>query len=97
MAGAVMGSDTYQVEWSGLSTEEKCTGLVGNPTTESSRKGSKGSESGHKIQIVSPNIRSGRTGDLEADLRALQQGNVGIIVLQEKFLTNGIHMRYSAG
>ena len=37
-----MGSDTYQVEWSGFSTEEKFTGLVGNPTTESSRKGVEG-------------------------------------------------------
>ena len=36
-------------------------------------------------------------GGLEAALRALQQRNVGIGVLQETNLTGGIHTRYIAG
>ena len=34
---------------------------------------------------------------LEAALRALQQGNVNIGVLQEKKLTQGIHTQHGAG
>ena len=54
-------------------------------------------ENGHEIQIESTNIRSGRARGLEAAMRAIQQGNAGIRVLQETKLTKGIHMSYSAG
>ena len=60
-------------------------------------RGSKGGESGRAIHIASLNIRSGREGGFEAALRALKQGNIGIIVLQETNLTEGIHNYYSLG
>ena len=57
----------------------------------------KGQEEKKGIRILSLNIRLRRTGALEAALRALQQGNVDIRVLQDTKLTRGIHMRYGAG
>ena len=49
------------------------------------------------IRIATLNIRLGRARGLEAALRALQQGNVNIGVLQETKLTQGIHKRHGAG
>ena len=49
------------------------------------------------IRIASLNIRPGRAGGLEAALRALQQRNVDVGVLQETKIPKGIHMRYGSG
>ena len=59
--------------------------------------GAEGTERGIAIRITSINIRSGQVGGFEADLRALQQGNVKVSVLQETKLTEWIHAQYSAG
>ena len=57
----------------------------------------KSSEEGKGIRIASLNIRSGQAGGLEAALRALQQGNIDVGVLQETKLMRGVHTRYRAG
>ena len=54
------------------------------------RQGVRGSG---KIRLTTLNIRSGRAGGLEAYLRALQQVNVDVGVLQETKLTYGIPAR----
>ena len=46
---------------------------------------------------MSLSIRSGRAGGLEVALRAFQQGNFDVKVLQETKLTRGIHTLYGAG
>ena len=46
------------------------------------------------IRITLLNIRSGWTGSLETVLRSLQQGSIGIGVLQDMKLTRGIHMEF---
>ena len=56
-------------------------------------RGSKGTEIRCAIRIASIKIRSGWTGSLEAALRTLHQGNVGIDVLQETILIKRIHTR----
>ena len=45
------------------------------------------------ISLAKLNIRLVRAGGLEAKLRALNQGNVDVVVLQETKLTDRIHMR----
>ena len=50
-----------------------------------------------RIRLVTINIRLGRVGVLEADLRLLQQGNVGVVVLQETKLMDVIHVRQGDG
>ena len=59
--------------------------------------GMEGTVSRCVIRITLLNISSDWMGVLEAALRALQQGNVGLGFLQETKLTKGIHMRYIAG
>ena len=54
------------------------------------RRGIRGSG---KIRLAAPKIMSGRVGGFEAALRALHQGNVDVGVLQEKKLTNEIHVQ----
>ena len=52
------------------------------------------------FSLATLNIRSERTGGLEAALEALQalrQGNVDVGVLQETKLTDEIHMRQGEG
>ena len=49
------------------------------------------------IRIMSLNIRSVWAEGLDAALRALQQGNIGVVILQETNLTDMIYTRYSAG
>ena len=46
------------------------------------------------IRIATLNIRSGRAGVMEAELRILKQGNVDVGVLQETNLTYRIHARH---
>ena len=57
----------------------------------------KGSCAGRAIRIDSLNIRSGQSGGLETALQVLQKGNVGVGILQETNLTEGIHTRHRAG
>ena len=54
-------------------------------------------EIGRAIRIESLNIKLGQAGGLEAAIRALQQVNIRIIVLQEIKLTGGVHTHYSSG
>ena len=54
-------------------------------------------DSGRVVRIASIIVRSGRLGGLETVLCALHQGNIGIGVLQETKLTEGVHMRFSSG
>ena len=49
------------------------------------------------IRIASLKIRSGRAGGMEAALRDLQKGNVGVGFLQDTNLMKGIHIPYRAG
>ena len=49
------------------------------------------------IRLATLNIRYGRTGGLEAALRALRQDNVGVGFLQETILTDGIQVRKGEG
>ena len=49
------------------------------------------------IRIMSLNIRSVWAEGLDAALRALQQGNIGVVILQETNLTDMIYTRHSAG
>ena len=49
------------------------------------------------ILVTSLNTRSGHAGGLETAMCVLQQGNIGIGVLQETKLTRGIHMLFSSG
>ena len=46
--------------------------------------------------MVSLNIRTGRAGGLETELRALQQGNLDVVFLHEMKLTQGIHTNHGA-
>ena len=50
-----------------------------------------------KIRLVTYNIRSGRSGGLEAALRAMAQANVDLGVFQETKLTDDIYTRMSSG
>ncbi len=50
-----------------------------------------------KIRLVTYNIRSGRSGGLEAALRAMAQANVDLGVFQETKLTDDIYARMSSG
>ena len=52
---------------------------------------------GRAIWIALLNIRLGRVGVLEAAIQALHQGNVGVRILQETKLTEGIHSWYGSG
>ena len=58
MAGAVLRSDTAQVEWSGSIAEGKRTGLVGKSNTDSSWKGVEGDgeRSGDTIRVTQHEI-----------------------------------------
>ena len=49
------------------------------------------------IRLSALNIRSVRSVGLEVTLRALKQSNIGVVVLQETKLTDGIHVRQGAG
>ena len=56
-----------------------------------------GTDSRRVIRISSLKIRLEDVGVLEAELQALQKGNIGIRVLKEINITKGIHTRYSSG
>ena len=49
------------------------------------------------IRLATLQIRSGRVGELEVELRALRQGNVDVGILQETKLTDRIHERQGEG
>ena len=51
----------------------------------------------NRINLATYNIRSGRGGNLEIVLRAMEQMNVDIGILTEAKLTGGIYTRYSSG
>ena len=57
----------------------------------------KGTDTGKGVRLPSLNIRTGRAGGLETELRSLQQGNVDVGLLQETKLTQGIHTHHGAG
>ena len=61
------------------------------------RQGVRGLVEARGIVLATMNIRSWREGLLEADLRALKQGNVYVIVLKETKLVDGIHTQQGAG
>ena len=65
--------------------------------TELSRQGPKGYIKGMWDSHCDTHIRLGRAGGLETALRALRKGNIGIEVLQETKLTEGIHTRRILG
>jgi Reverse transcriptase (RNA-dependent DNA polymerase) len=50
-----------------------------------------------RINLATYNIRSGRGGNLEIVLRAMEQMNVDLGILTEAKLTDGIYTRYSSG
>ena len=49
------------------------------------------------IKFSTYNIRNGRNGGLEAELRGMDQANMDLGVMQEKNITNGVYTRASAG
>ena len=49
------------------------------------------------IRFGTYNIRNGRNGGLEAELRGMSQANMELGILQETKLTDGIYTRGSAG
>ena len=49
------------------------------------------------IKFGTYNLRNGRSGGLEAELRTMEQGNIDIGFLQETKLTDGVYTRASAG
>ena len=49
------------------------------------------------IRFGTYNIRNGRNGGLEAELRGMYQANMYLGILQETKLTNGVYTRGLAG
>ena len=49
------------------------------------------------IRFGTYNIRNGRRGGLELELRGMSQANMDLGILQETKITNGIYTRGSAG
>ena len=92
-------------EWEGETRRGGHYGVVrtnGNGVTKNQRTHARGegsrvnrvpkeTERGCGIHIGTINIRSGREGGLKTALGALQQGNIGIGVLQDTKLTGVIH------
>ena len=56
-----------------------------------------GEERGKKIKIATYNIRSGRAGNLESALRALEQMEVDLAILTETKLTDDRHTKFNFG
>ena len=85
------------MERSGPIIEGKHTVPVEKPTMESSQKGFEGYGGwAHDLHCVTE-YQIGAGGGLEAMLHALQQGSIGIRILQEMKLTGRIHTWYTSG
>ena len=94
---AGLGSVADQVQQSGLRTGKNSLDWFGTIQKSWFIRLMEGTDCRRTIKIASINIRSGWEGGLEAVLRAIQQGNGGIGILQDRRLTEGIHTHYKTG